>query len=103
MYAIFLEEPLHGQKRKKSFYQKYLEKESVDHFNVSMKLDIPERKKIGKLPTNYLGVFDHFVGLALKGLRFFLTQKIFKGKNNLNNLRQVIFSLLIAIHPLVVM
>ena len=22
-----------------------------------------------KLPTNYLSVFDHFVGLALKGLR----------------------------------
>ena len=24
---------------------------------------------IGKLPTNCLSVFDHFVGLALKGLR----------------------------------
>ena len=23
---------------------------------------------VGKLPTNCLGVFDHFVGLALKGL-----------------------------------
>ena len=23
---------------------------------------------VGKLPTNYLSVFDHFVGLALKGL-----------------------------------
>ena len=23
---------------------------------------------VGKLPTNYLIVFDHFVGLALKGL-----------------------------------
>ena len=25
---------------------------------------------VGKLPTNYLNVFDHFVGLALKGLAF---------------------------------
>ena len=24
---------------------------------------------VGKLPTNYLSVFDHFVGLALKGLK----------------------------------
>ena len=24
---------------------------------------------VGKLPTNCLSVFDHFVGLALKGLR----------------------------------
>ena len=24
---------------------------------------------VGKLPTNCLNVFDHFVGLALKGLR----------------------------------
>ena len=23
---------------------------------------------VGNLPTNYLSVFDHFVGLALKGL-----------------------------------
>ena len=23
---------------------------------------------VGKLPTNYLSVFDHFLGLALKGL-----------------------------------
>ena len=23
---------------------------------------------VGKLPTNFLSVFDHFVGLALKGL-----------------------------------
>ena len=26
---------------------------------------------VGKLPTNCLGVFDHFVGSALKGLRMF--------------------------------
>ena len=25
---------------------------------------------VGKLPTNYLSVFDHFVKLALKGLMF---------------------------------
>ena len=25
---------------------------------------------VGKLPTNCLSVFDHFVGLALKGLKF---------------------------------
>ena len=24
---------------------------------------------VGKLPTNYLSVFDHFLGFALKGLR----------------------------------
>ena len=24
---------------------------------------------VGKLPTNYFSVFDHFVGLALKGLK----------------------------------
>ena len=27
---------------------------------------------VGKLPTNYLSVFDHFVGLALKGLKISL-------------------------------
>ena len=27
---------------------------------------------VGKLPTNCLSVFDHFVGLALKGLSMFL-------------------------------
>ena len=26
---------------------------------------------VGNLPTNCLSVFDHFVGLAFKGLRFF--------------------------------
>ena len=26
------------------------------------------KKFVGNLPTNYLSVFDHFVGLALKGL-----------------------------------
>ena len=26
---------------------------------------------VGKLPTNCFSVFDHFVGLALKGLTFF--------------------------------
>ena len=25
---------------------------------------------VGKLPTNCLSVFDHFVGLALKGLNY---------------------------------
>ena len=28
---------------------------------------------VGKLATNYLSVFDHFVGLALKGLNLSLT------------------------------
>ena len=28
---------------------------------------------VGNLPTNCLGVFDHFVGLALKGLSRFST------------------------------
>ena len=26
------------------------------------------KKFVGNLPTNYLSMFDHFVGLALKGL-----------------------------------
>ena len=30
---------------------------------------------VGKLPTNGLSVFDHFVGLALKGLRRFYAEK----------------------------
>ena len=30
---------------------------------------------VGKLPTNCLGVFDHSVGLALKGLRTKQTHK----------------------------
>ena len=32
---------------------------------------------VGNLPTNCLSVFDHFVGLALKGLNYFVT---FSGK-----------------------
>ena len=32
---------------------------------------------VGKLPTNCLSVFDHFVGLAPKGLRRFSLDKIF--------------------------
>ena len=28
---------------------------------------------VGKLPTNCLSVFDHFVGLMLRGLRFIQT------------------------------
>ena len=28
---------------------------------------------VGILPTNYLSVFDHFVGLALRGLSYFKT------------------------------
>ena len=28
---------------------------------------------VGSLPTNFLSVFDHFVGLALKGLNYELT------------------------------
>ena len=31
---------------------------------------------VGKLPTNCLSVFDHFVGLALKGLGLFLDPKL---------------------------
>ena len=30
---------------------------------------------VGKLPTNCLSVFDHFVGLALKELRYFWAKK----------------------------
>ena len=33
---------------------------------------------VGKLPTNCLSVFDHFVGLALKGLRHFQMIKMSK-------------------------
>ena len=28
------------------------------------------KRFVGNLPTNYLNVFDHFVGFALKGLIF---------------------------------
>ena len=33
---------------------------------------------VGKLPTNCLSVFDHFVGLALKGLNIFVLLQKFK-------------------------
>ena len=36
---------------------------------------------VGKLPTNCLGVFDHFVGLALKGLSKDVKQKILNHKS----------------------
>ena len=29
-----------------------------------------QQQFVGKLPANYLSVFDHFVGLGLKGLTF---------------------------------
>ena len=32
------------------------------------------------LPTNYLSVLDHFVGLALKGTMFFESEKILSWK-----------------------
>ena len=32
---------------------------------------------VGNLPTNCLSVFDHFVGLALKGLRTMMSRKVF--------------------------
>ena len=35
---------------------------------------------VGKLPTNCLSVFDHFVGLALKGLIFKRSKKLIYGK-----------------------
>ena len=38
---------------------------------------------VGKLPTICLSVFDHFSGLALKGLRLILIMYIFR--NNSNN------------------
>ena len=31
---------------------------------------------VGKLPTNYLSVFDHFVGLALKVLTLFMKMPV---------------------------
>ena len=34
------------------------------------KLSNTLKQFVGKLPTNCLSVFDHFVGLALKGLKF---------------------------------
>ena len=33
---------------------------------------------VGKLPTNCLSVFDHFVGLALKGLKHLLVLPVDK-------------------------
>ena len=37
-------------------------------------------KYVGKLPTNCLSVFDHFLGLALKGLKFQNNMTLRKGK-----------------------
>ena len=38
---------------------------------------------VGKLPTNCLSVFDHFVGLVLKGLRYWkMTRKIFEQRSS---------------------
>ena len=36
---------------------------------------------VGKLPTNYLSVFDHFVKLAFKGLISFLQHQIDDNSN----------------------
>ena len=46
----------------------------------------------GKLPTNCLSVFSHFVGLALKGLNYFyfiLSSSHFSDKNTQNLPSQV--------------
>ena len=42
----------------------YINPLSANHTKWSNKL----KQFIGSLPTNFLSVFDHFVGLALKGL-----------------------------------
>ena len=34
------------------------------------------RRFVGKFPANCLSVFDHFVGLALKGLRRFIQSTV---------------------------
>ena len=42
---------------------------------------------VGKLPTNCFSVFDHFMGLALKGLSFpfsILVNTLLCNKTNLN-------------------
>ena len=42
------------------------------------------------LPTNCLGVFDHFVGLALTGLTNTLLLKSFEVINRINSLNGII-------------
>ena len=44
------------------------------------------KKFVGKLPTNCLSVFDHFVGLALKGLKGYALSK----KHKIEGLLKVI-------------
>ena len=36
------------------------------------------KQSVGQLLTNCLSVFDYFVGLALKGLKFLFVLKIFR-------------------------
>ena len=37
------------------------------------------------LPTNYLSVFDHFVGLALKGLKYVTVKSVFRIPSNIHD------------------
>ena len=50
-------------------------------------------KFVGKLPTNCLSVFDHFVKLALKGLRKLMTEPLSrKYPDPTEQAQEVIFS-----------
>ena len=41
----------------------------INHLNVNhLKSSNTFKQFVGKLPTNYLNAFDHFLGLVLKGL-----------------------------------
>ena len=43
---------------------------SINPLNANPRWSNTLKQFVGKLPTNRLSVFDHFVGLALKGLTF---------------------------------
>ena len=43
------------------------------------------KQLVGKFPTNCLSVFDHFVGLALKGLRSDVVTKLWQRCDNVTN------------------
>ena len=62
-YPVLAEIPFCGKKKPDSIITNSL---SANLTKVSDTL----KQFVGNLPTNYSSVFDHFVGLALKGLTY---------------------------------
>ena len=62
------------------------------------------KKSVGKFRTNCLSVFDHFVGLALKGLKIDSKNGVFTLFNQIICLKSQFlntYSLLLAIYPVI--